>query len=146
MASTVSRVRRILAQVIWTVAVVAALFLALGALLVALKANQDNALVTFVLHVADAVDVGLFDRGNGIKQFHGADAATKDAYAREELVAQLASEFLCQEHGIESQEVNSAAYLASWLRALQGDPRAVVVAASQAERTADWIMRRMPDA
>ena len=79
MASTVSRVRRILAQVIWTVAVVAALFLALGALLVALKANQDNALVKLVLHVADAVDLGVFDRENGIKQFTGTDAAVKNA-------------------------------------------------------------------
>jgi len=79
MASTVSRVRRILAQVIWTLAVVAALFLALGALLVALKANQDNALVKLVLHVADAVDLGVFDRDNGIKQFSGADAAVKNA-------------------------------------------------------------------
>ena len=79
MVSTVSRVRWILAQVIWTVAVVAALFLALGALLVALKANQDNALVKLVLHVADAVDLGVFDRENGIKQFTGADAAVKNA-------------------------------------------------------------------
>ena len=74
-----ARIRLVVAQAVWTISVLAALFLALGALLVAVKANQDNALVTFVLHVADAVDVGLFDRGNGIKQFHGADAATKDA-------------------------------------------------------------------
>jgi hypothetical protein len=78
-AVTVARVRTILAQLVWTLAVIAALFLALGALLVAVKANQDNALVTFVLRVADAVDLGLFDRDNGIKQFSGADSATKNA-------------------------------------------------------------------
>ena len=66
--SPVRRIRTVIAQVVWTVAVVAALFLALGALLVALKANQDNALVKLVLHVADAVDLGIFDRENGIKQ------------------------------------------------------------------------------
>jgi hypothetical protein len=79
MASNLVRVRRIIAQVIWTLAVLAALFLALGALLVALKANQDNALVKLVLNVADAVDLGVFDRDNGIKQFTGNDAAVKNA-------------------------------------------------------------------
>jgi hypothetical protein len=74
-----SRVRLLLAQVVWTVAVVAALLLALGALLIAVKANQDNALVKLVLHVADAVDLGVFDRDNGIKQFTGGDAAVKNA-------------------------------------------------------------------
>ena len=42
---TVSRVRTRLAQLIWLVAVVCALFLAVGALCVALDANRDNALV-----------------------------------------------------------------------------------------------------
>lgn len=74
-----ARPRTILAQVLWTLCVLAALFLAVGALLVALKANEDNALVKAVMHVADAVDLGVFDRVNGIKQFGGSDAATKDA-------------------------------------------------------------------
>jgi hypothetical protein len=77
--ASVARARTIVAQVVWTIAVIAALILALGALLVAVKANQDNALVKFVLHLADAVDVGVFDRDNGIKQFSGSDAATKNA-------------------------------------------------------------------
>jgi len=79
MAAPLARVRTVLAQLLWTVAVVAALFLALGALLIAVKANQDNALVRFVLRVADALDLGLFDRDNGIKQFSGADRAIKNA-------------------------------------------------------------------
>jgi hypothetical protein len=74
-----ARPRTVLAQVLWTLCVLAALFLAVGALLVALKANEDNALVKAVMHVADAVDLGVFDRVNGIKQFGGSDAATKDA-------------------------------------------------------------------
>jgi hypothetical protein len=74
-----ARPRTILAQLLWTLCVLAALFLAVGALLVALKANEDNALVKAVMHVADAVDLGVFDRVNGIKQFGGSDAATKDA-------------------------------------------------------------------
>jgi len=75
----VARARRILAQVVWTLCVLAALVLAVGALLVALKANEGNALVKAVMHVAGVVDLGVFDRVNGIKQFGGSDAATKDA-------------------------------------------------------------------
>ena len=70
-----------LAQVIWLVAVVCALFLAVGALLIALDANQDNALVSFVLNVADTVDLDVFSRDNGIFTFDGTDAATKSALA-----------------------------------------------------------------
>jgi hypothetical protein len=62
-------------------AVVCALFLALGALLIALDANQDNPLVGFVLDVADVVDLDVFSRDNGIFTFDGADAATKSALA-----------------------------------------------------------------
>jgi hypothetical protein len=63
-----------LAQVVF-----AALFLAVGALCVALDANTDNALVKFVLDGANAVDLGIFSRDNGIKEFTGENAATKNA-------------------------------------------------------------------
>ena len=72
-------VRLRLAQVVWLVAVVCALFLAAGALLIALDANTGNALVKFVLDVADAVDLDVFSRDNGIFKFDGHDAATKNA-------------------------------------------------------------------
>jgi len=72
-------VRTVLAQVIWLLFLVAALFLAVGALLIAVDANQDNDLVKFVLAGADRVDLGIFSRDNGIKQFSGADADTKNA-------------------------------------------------------------------
>ena len=68
-----------IAQVVWLLCVVAALFLALGALCVALDFNQDNALVKFVLDGADAVDLGVFSREDGIKQFTGSNAETKNA-------------------------------------------------------------------
>jgi len=59
-------VRSKIASLIWLVAVVCALFLAVGALLIALKANQDNAIVKFVLDAADTLDLGVFSRDNGI--------------------------------------------------------------------------------
>ena len=78
-AQTVTRVRSVLAQVVWLLFLVAALFLAVGALLIAVDANQDNGLVTFVLNGADRVDLGIFSKDNGIKEFTGANAETKNA-------------------------------------------------------------------
>jgi hypothetical protein len=70
-----------LAQALWLLAVVCALFLAVGALCIALDANRDNALVKLVLDVADAVDLDVFSRDNGIFKLDGRDAATKNALA-----------------------------------------------------------------
>jgi hypothetical protein len=78
-ARTMTRVRVVVAQVVWLLFLVAALFLAVGALLIAVDANQDNALVKFVLEGADRVDLGIFSKDNGIKQFSGPNAETKNA-------------------------------------------------------------------
>ena len=77
--TTGRRIRTYLGQVVWVAAVVCALFLAVGALLVALDANPDNALVKLVLDIADALDLDVFSRRNGVFTFEGADAATKNA-------------------------------------------------------------------
>ena len=74
-----SKIRTRIAQVVWLLFVVAALFLALGALCIALDFNQDNPLVEFVLDGADAVDLGVFSRQDGIKEFTGSNAETKNA-------------------------------------------------------------------
>ena len=78
-ARTMTRVRVVVAQVVWLLFLVAALFLAVGALLIAVDANQDNALVKFVLEGANRVDLGIFSKDNGIKQFSGPNAETKNA-------------------------------------------------------------------
>jgi len=75
----IAKARTIIAQVIWLLCVVAALFLAIGALLIALDANVDNDLVSFVLDGADAVDLGVFSVDNGIMKFTGENAETKNA-------------------------------------------------------------------
>jgi hypothetical protein len=59
-------VRSRIASIVWLVAVVCALFLAVGALLIALKANQDNAIVQFVLDGADKLDLKVFSPDEGI--------------------------------------------------------------------------------
>jgi hypothetical protein len=74
-----TRGRTVAAQAIWLLAVVAALFLAVGALLEALGANDGNGLVSFVLDGAAAVDLGVFSVDNGIMKFTGENADTKNA-------------------------------------------------------------------
>jgi len=62
-------------------------------------------------------------------------------YAREELVAEMGSAFLCAALGI-VPTVRHADYLASWLEVLREDNRAIFRAASAATKAADWLLAR----
>lgn len=63
-----------------------------------------------------------------------------EAYSREELVAELGSAFCCAILGLDNSLIgDSASYIGGWLRSLKSDPRAVVVAAAQAQKAADYI-------
>ena len=62
-------------------------------------------------------------------------------YAREELVAEIGSAFLCARLGI-VPTVRHADYIASWLGVLRGDSRAIFRAAAAASRAADWLLAR----
>ena len=61
------------------------------------------------------------------------------AYAREELIAELSSAFLCAHLGIVPQ-VRHADYLANWLAVLKSDNRAIFHAASQASKASDFVL------
>lgn len=69
---------------------------------------------------------------------------SKEEYAKEELVAEMASAFLAAECGFSTveQPVNVAAYIQSWLKSLQNNPEMVVCAASAAQKAADYIRGR----
>jgi hypothetical protein len=71
--SAVTKVRTRVASLVWLVAVVCALFLAVGALLVALQMNRDNPIVSFILGGAHKLDFGEF------KKFTGKSAEVKSA-------------------------------------------------------------------
>jgi antirestriction protein ArdC len=63
-----------------------------------------------------------------------------DAYAMEELIAELGSAFLAGHLGIAVEpRPDHAAYLASWLRVLRNDARAVVTAAAKAQQALDFL-------
>jgi len=73
----------------------------------------------------------------------GSGTKRGDAYAREELVAELASAILCGEAGISPAVIeNSAAYCANWIEYLKGDAGAIVAASGPATRAADYILGR----
>lgn len=64
-------------------------------------------------------------------------------YAFEELVAEMTAAFGCASLGI-VPTVRHADYLASWLEVLREDNRAIVHAASQASKAADWLLAFAP--
>jgi antirestriction protein ArdC len=67
-------------------------------------------------------------------------------YSREELVAEMASAFLCAHCGLDNEVIpNQAAYLANWIKILKGDPRLVIVTAGQAQKAANLILGIAPD-
>ncbi len=62
------------------------------------------------------------------------------AYAFEELVAEIGSAFLCASLGVTPMVMmDHAQYLAQWLTLFKTDHRAIFTAASQAQRAVDWL-------
>ena len=62
------------------------------------------------------------------------------AYAREELVAELGSAFLCADLGIASTpRADHASYIGSWLELLEDEPRAVFDAATRAQQAVEFL-------
>jgi antirestriction protein ArdC len=74
------------------------------------------------------------DRDFGRKQWGD------EGYAREELVAELASAFLCADLGITPEvRADHASYIAEWLDVLKNDKRAIFSAASHAQKAVDFL-------
>lgn len=66
-------------------------------------------------------------------------------YSQEECVAEMGASMLCGVAGIEQSTIeNSAAYIQGWLRVLKNDKKLLVHAAAQAQRAADFILRKEP--
>lgn len=61
-------------------------------------------------------------------------------YSKEELVAELTSAFCCATVGLDNHLIeDSASYIKGWLEVIRADLKAVVMAAAQAQRAADYI-------
>lgn len=63
-------------------------------------------------------------------------------YSREELVAELGAQMLCHKTGISGEAAfkNSVAYIGGWVKKLKEDTKAIVWAASRAEKAARYIL------
>jgi antirestriction protein ArdC len=63
-----------------------------------------------------------------------------DAYAMEELVAELGAAFLCADLGIaNTPRPDHAAYISHWLTVLKADKKAIFTAASKASQAVDYL-------
>lgn len=64
-----------------------------------------------------------------------------EAYAMEELVAELGAAFLCCDLGItNTPRPDHAAYIAKWLRVLKTDKKAIFAAASKASQAHEYLL------
>jgi antirestriction protein ArdC len=80
------------------------------------------------------------DRDFGRKQWGD------EGYAREELVAELASAFLCADLGITPEVMpDHASYIANWLTVLKNDKRAIFSAAAHAQKAVDYLHGLKPN-
>lgn len=64
---------------------------------------------------------------------------TSDAYAREELVAEIAASFVCAALGLPPLETQ-VGYLAHYVRLMRADSHAITRAAAAAQRAADYLL------
>jgi len=68
-----------------------------------------------------------------------------EGYSMEELVAELGAAFLCADLSLTPEvREDHAAYIASWLKVLRNDKRAVFTAAAHAQRAADYLHQLQP--
>tara|TARA_R110002074_G_scaffold96107_2_gene209034 strand:- start:2728 stop:3579 length:852 start_codon:yes stop_codon:yes gene_type:complete len=61
-------------------------------------------------------------------------------YAKEELVAEMGSAFLCAEARIDG-ELQHESYIGSWIKALESDERFIFDASSKAQKASDYILK-----
>jgi antirestriction protein ArdC len=68
-----------------------------------------------------------------------------EGYAAEELVAELGAAFICADLGLTAEpRADHASYIASWLKVLKDDKRAIFTAAAHAQRAADFLHECQP--
>lgn len=72
-------------------------------------------------------------------------SADREGYAREELVAEIASTFLSAELGVDMPESvvnNHLGYVSSWIQAIKDDNNVLFHAIKEADRAADYLMEQ----
>lgn len=68
-----------------------------------------------------------------------------EAYAAEELVAEMGAAILCNMFGVsESPRADHAQYIKSWLKALKNDKKMIFKACGQAQKAIKWMEEKQP--
>ena len=65
-----------------------------------------------------------------------------EAYAKEELRAEIAAMMTGEKLGVGHEPRHGTAYVGSWVKALENDPREIRAAAVDAQRISDWLLAR----
>jgi antirestriction protein ArdC len=65
-----------------------------------------------------------------------------ETYAREELRAEMAAMMSGERLGVGHEPRHGQAYVASWIKALENDPKEIRAAAVDAQRMSDWLVSR----
>ena len=68
-----------------------------------------------------------------------------ETYAREELRAEIAAMMTGEQLGVGHEPRHGTAYVSSWIKALENDPREIRAAAVDAQRMSDWLLARERD-
>lgn len=75
----------------------------------------------------------------------GAARFGNEAYAQEELVAEIGAAFLSADLGIALEpRPDHASYIASWLKVLKNDKRAIFTAAAHAQKAVEYLNAKQP--
>lgn len=103
--------------------------------------NSFKNVESYVSTLAHELTHWTSHQGRLDRQFEGNKHFGGDAYAKEELVAELGAAFLCAELGVASDiRDDHAAYIGHWLAILKNDKRFFFSAASKAQRAVDYLM------
>ena len=65
-----------------------------------------------------------------------------ETYAREELRAEIAAMMTGEQLGVGHEPRHGTAYVSSWIKALENDPKEIRAAAVDAQRVSDWLLSR----
>ncbi len=68
-----------------------------------------------------------------------------ETYAREELRAEIAAMMTGERLGVGHEPRHGTAYVSSWIKALENNPKEIRAAAVDAQRMSDWLMARERD-
>lgn len=79
------------------------------------------------------------------RHFRGKGGDGREAYAREELVAELGAAFLCADLGLDLRpRRDHVDYIGSWLKVLKNDKRFLFTAAAHAQKACDYLHGLQP--